>query len=70
MQKKIEIAREEASLSLEELRGQRLELLPDRIELHRRHGRKRRHRNGGAHSVNICGGSDGGYSGGVSGDSF
>ena len=39
----------EDSLSVEKLRGERLELLPDRIELHRRHGRKRRrnHNNGG-----------------------
>jgi hypothetical protein len=45
---KTEIGRED-SLSVEKLRGERLELLPDRIELHRRHGRNRRrnHNNGG-----------------------
>jgi hypothetical protein len=46
---KTEIGREGA-LSVEKLRGERLELLPDRIELHRRHGRNRRrnhHNNGG-----------------------
>jgi hypothetical protein len=45
---KIEIPTE-TRLPVEELRGERLELLPDRIELHRRHGRNRRrnHNNGG-----------------------
>jgi hypothetical protein len=55
----IEIAREEAGLSLEELEAQsRAQLLPDRIEMHRRKGHRRRNRNhGGFHSVNISGGS-------------
>jgi hypothetical protein len=39
---KTEIGRED-SLSVEKLRGERLELLPDRIELHRRHRNRRRH---------------------------
>ncbi len=60
----IEIPREEAGLSLEELEAQsRAQLLPDRIELHRRHGRRRRRGRGGAHSVNISGGYGGGISG-------
>ena len=59
----IEIAREEAGLFLEELEAPgRAQLLSDRIELHRRHGRRRRRGHGGAHSVNISGG----YGGGVS----
>jgi hypothetical protein len=59
----IEITREEARLSLEELEAQsRAQLLPDRIELHRRHGRRRRG-HGGVHSVNISGGYGGGSSG-------
>jgi hypothetical protein len=40
------IGREDA-LSVEKLRGERLELLPDRIELKRRHGRRNRHHNHG-----------------------
>jgi hypothetical protein len=39
---KTEIGRQD-SLSVEKLRGERLELLPDRIELRRRHGRRGRH---------------------------
>jgi hypothetical protein len=71
MQKKIESATE-ARLSVEELRGQRLELLPDRIELHRRrNGRRRRNRNGhgGLHYIGFSGGSSGGGLS-VSGGSF
>jgi hypothetical protein len=37
----------EAGVSVEKLRGERLELLPDRIELKRRHGRRNRHHNHG-----------------------
>jgi hypothetical protein len=45
--KKIEATREAAGLSVEELMGQRIELVPDRIEM--RHGRRMRHHrhNGG-----------------------
>jgi hypothetical protein len=42
MQTKIEMRTHEI-LSLDELRDSRLELLPDRIELRRRHGRRDRH---------------------------
>jgi hypothetical protein len=53
----------EGALSVEKLRGERLELLPDRIELHRRHrNRRRRNRHYGGgwdHDGFEYGGSDG-----------
>jgi len=64
--KKIEASKEAAGLSVEELMGQRIELVPDRIEM--RHGRRMRHHhhhNGvgsgvDSVSVNFGGGSGGG----------
>jgi hypothetical protein len=61
--KKIEPAREAAGLSVEELNGQRIELVPDRIEMRRMRRRRRHHHDfdGGAVGgiVDVNGGGDG-----------
>ena len=45
--KKIEATREAAGLSVEELNGQRIELVPDRIEMRHMSRRMRHHRHNG-----------------------
>jgi hypothetical protein len=56
--KKIEATREAAGLSVEELNGQRIELVPDRIEM-RHMSRRRHHRhNHFDGTINVGGGGD------------
>jgi hypothetical protein len=57
--KKIEATREAAGLSVEELNGQRIELVPDRIEMRHMSRRRRHHRHNHFDGpINVGGGGD------------